>query len=250
MDIAPFKNQTIQRITGKSREERKFSGLISVTGVTHFVLKSVYITIARDATRTFSFWEPCSVGDAELRHNSFPQPIPQTVPGLCPCPTMPGPLESPWLSRCTGNRDRTPLPHSRAALTSCRVSLSGLFFHGLQWPTEGFVWSDVGIYYGIVIWTPCDGREQDTGEQGQIYLNLKLGSESESDELRPKSSDFAPLSIVGAGVDYLVGRCLPPNHLLRNINGWYILNVLGQGIFSLTVLRVTLQFCLSIILNS
>lgn len=39
VNIAP--NQTIQHITGKSIEAGKFSGLVSVTEVVHFVLKSV-----------------------------------------------------------------------------------------------------------------------------------------------------------------------------------------------------------------
>lgn len=52
------------------------------------------------------------------------------------------------------------------------------------------------------------------------------------DELHPKSAYFSPLPIVGTWVDWLVGRCLPSNHLPRNIDEGYISNALHQVIFS------------------
>lgn len=84
----------------------------------------------------------------------------------------------------------------------------------------------------------------------EIYLNLKLGFDRESYELHPKSALFSPLPIVGTWFDCFVDRCLQPNHIPGDIDGWYISNVLGQGIFPLTVLEVTLQFYLSSTLSS
>lgn len=85
--MAPFKIRQYNISQERTEErEKSFNSLISVTGVMHFVLKSVQTTIARGATRMFSSWEHCFAGDDKLRHSSFLQPIPQDSPWVVSLP--------------------------------------------------------------------------------------------------------------------------------------------------------------------
>lgn len=192
----------------------------------------------------FSLWELCLVADDKLRCFSFPQDSPLSVS----LPQHALPTTGPMTGSCTGNRDGAPLPHGTEALALCRVSLCAsvpqacLFFCGMQWPKVGFIWSEVGTYYGIVIWTLYDHQKENRHSKGENYLHLKRGIDRESDELHPKSAFFLPLPIVGTWFDFLVDIYLQPTQISGDIDCWYISNVLGQGICLLMICKPYFNF--------